>query len=80
MFGRNIDLTFATFLLTLSLPLLLIHALRVPGKSWPHGAAPSRRALTNVISNKNFENHSDMDQAIAAYEELIDAAVSGKAQ
>lgn len=80
MFGRNFDLTFATFLLTLSFPILLINAFCVRGKELTDQTGLARRDPKNTVSNKDFDRNSSFDHAIAAYEELIDATVSGKAQ
>lgn len=80
MLGRGFDLTFATLMLALSFPLFLASSLGMRlsshGKKIAGHINLARHAQTNSTSNNRSGKDSSFDQAIAAYEELIDATVS----
>jgi hypothetical protein len=81
MLGRSFDITFATLMLALSFPLFLASSLGIRlssrGKKIASHIGLARHAQTNSTP---CDGDSSFDQAIAAYEELIDATVSGNAR
>lgn len=84
MLGRSLDLTFATFLLALSFPILLLSS------AWMRWSARGEKLVNQFglpyhCHNNSFicitmDKDSNFDRAIADYEELIDATVSGTVQ
>lgn len=78
--GRNFDLTLATLLLALAFPLLLINAACPRGKNPVDRARQMRRSQKSSLPSKHSGKNQHFTHAIEAYEALIDATVSGKAQ
>jgi hypothetical protein len=84
MLGRSLDLTFATFLLALSFPILLLSS------AWMRWSARGKKLVNqfglpyhdqkNSFICSRMDEGPNFDRAIAEYEELIDATVSGAVQ